>query len=319
MLHKLLFLLKLLEKYTTSTIIIILFSFSTISNILYSQEELNKSIIEKPYKINGVKEFHFFIKDFIKYSKKGSIEKLSPEQILDKTIDLSRVVIMVDNLSDENYFQVVYNAISSYKEYLFEDNNVELKNRKKAKEVMAYLDDLENDLVNQNKENMSDTGTKAFRFDIGDFKDDNSSNYDMKQEILKQGAKAANRYIPYLSRLDEETVNKFNAVGIDILKLDFIKELPKNIAVSLVKFKGKKIIFPSLKYIDNESLKVLSNWKNQIEFEKLEVTDKNVGILSEFKSSELRVKGLPKKYNKVIKKKMGKRYKRKIKFIKMKK
>ncbi len=63
----------------------------------------------------------------------------------------------------------------------------------------------------------------------------------------------------------------------------------------------------------------MSNWKNQIEFEKLEVTDKNVGILSEFKSSELRVKGLPKKYNKVIKKKMGKRYKRKIKFIKMKK
>ena len=271
----------------------------------------------KPYKINGVKEFHYFIKDFIKFSKEGKIEKLTPEQILNKTIDLSRVVIMVDQLSDDDYFQVVYNAIISYKEFLFDNNDFKGKDKKLAEKVITYLDDLEKDLIDQNNENMSADGTRAFRFDIQNFKEDDSPNYDMKQEILKQGPKTAKRYIPLLSKIDEETINKINSVGIELLDLNYFKELPANIAISLIKFKGKKIFFPSLKVIDNEALKILSNFKNEIEFEKLKVTDKNIMVLTTFKASELRIKGLPKKYNKIIKKKLGKRYKRKLKFNKM--
>jgi len=300
------------------TIILLCSLLFTVVMPIFSQEN-GDSTKAVAYKINGVKEFHSRIKDFVKSSEEGIIEKLKPENILDKTVYLSRVVIMVDNLSDEDYFQVVYNAIVSYKEFLFENDSFNTEEKKLSEIVLSYLSDLEMDLVNQNKENISDTGTKAFRFDIGNFKGDDSSNYDMKQEILNQGPKTAKRYIPFFTTIDEQLIDKFNSVGIDTLRMTQLKDLPASMVTSLIKFKGKKILLPAIKNIDNESLKILADFKNEIEFEKLEVTDKNIMILSTFKASELRIKGLPKKYNKMIKKKLGKRYKRKINFKKMKK
>jgi len=306
-----------IRKINIISILIISFMVLTVSPLFSQNKEQGEEI--KPYKINGLKEFHFFIKDFIQSSEEDKIHKLTPQIILDKTIEISRVVIMVDNLSDEDYFQVVYNAIVILREFLYDNDDFKGKDKELATKVIAYLGDLEQDLVNQNNENMSDTGTKAFLFDIANFKEDNSSNYDMKQEILKKGPKTAKKYIPMLSKVDLETINKLNSLGIDTLKLDFFKDLPADIAVSLVKFKGRKIFFPNLKNLDNEVLKILANFTKEIEFDKLEVTNKNIMILTTFKSSELRVKGLPAKFNKIIKKKLGKRYKRKIKFKKMEK
>ena len=141
----------------------------------------------------------------------------------------------------------------------------------------------------------------------------------MKQAILKQGLKTAKRYIPFFTTIDEQLIDKLNSFGIDTLHMTQLKVLPSNMVISLIKFNGKKIFLPAIKNIDNESLKILADFKNELEFEKLEVTDKNIMIFTTFKASELRIKGLPKKYNKMIKKKLGKRYKRKINFQKMKK
>jgi len=262
------------------------------------------------YRINGVKEFHNFNKKFI--NSATNTGSLTVDKLFTMTINVSRVNIFVDDLTDNSYLKPNFEAIASYIEFLSE------KRGTRAKKLRGYLEDLRGDIMAQNKSDRAG-GTKTFKYDIGSIVEDNSSNYDMKKEILKQGKKTAARFIPRLSSIDSDIVSKANELQLSKLTLDYFHDLNAGAATALLTFKGKKISISNITFVEKDVLEILAQWPGELSVKKLSVTDKNVKLISSFKASKLEITGLKGKYSSVLTKQMGKRFKKKIKFKKRKK
>ena len=269
----------------------------------------SKAADQKEFKINGVKEFHRFTKKFIANSEESKLNKLSVDDIYKMTINISRVSIFVDDLTDNDYLKDVFEAIGEYLEILSE------KRGGKAQKLSSYLENLRNDIMMQNKSDLAN-GSKTYKFDIEEISEDNSSNYDMKREILKNKEKKAAKFLPLLSTIDSETVKRLNKLKLKQLNLSYFSELPIGPAKALLHFKGKKIILNKIKFIEIDALKILAGWKGELNLKKIKVDDSNIDIISSFKSSKLEITGLKGKYSTILKEKMGKRFKKKMKFKK---
>ena len=264
----------------------------------------------KVYKINGVKEFHRFNKEFIASSQGYKLDKLSVDDLYEMTINISRVNIFVDDLTDNDYLKDVFEAIGRYLEMLSEE-----RGSSRVERLTSYLEDLRNDIMMQNKSDLAN-GTKTYKFDIGGISEDNSSNYDMKREILKKGKKTAKKFVPLLTTIDKDIIRRLNELKLKKLSLPFVSHLSVGSAKALLSFKGKGLVLNKIKFIEIDVLKILAEWGGELSLKKLKVDASNIDIISNFKSSKLEIMGLKGKYSSVLKKKMGKRFKKKIKFKK---
>ena len=266
------------------------------------------------YRINGVKEFHRVVKMFMSEASGENLKKLDSEDILRLTVQLSSITLMVDELTDNSYLQGVLSAIESYEESLgkIEDNSDNKAN------ALAYLDDLKNDMINQNKSDLAG-GTKAFKFDIDRLSEDDLPLYEAKKEMQKNGQKTWDRYFPGMTRIDADIIIRANELKIEELVWDYLDNPAKEDIEALLLFKGSRILFPALKTISADAMKTMAKFPGSIEFNKLAVDDKMLDLLTAFKSSELRVTGLSSEYNNVLSEKLGERYKKSVSFKKRKK
>jgi len=264
----------------------------------------------KEFRINGVKEFHRFNKEFIASSRGHKLDKLSVDDLYEMTINISRVNIFVDDLTDNNYLKDVFEAIGRYLEMLSNE-----RGGSRVKKLSSYLEDLRNDIMMQNKSDLAG-GTKTYRFDIEGISEDNISNYDMKREILKKGEKTAKKFVPLLTAIDKDIIERLNELKLKKISLPFISHLSDGSAKALLFFKGKGIVLNKIKFIETDVLKILAEWEGELNLKKLKVDNSNIDIISNFKSSKLEIAGLKGKYSSILKKKMGKRFKKKIRFKK---
>lgn len=272
------------------------------------------SLPAEPYRINGVREFHRTVKSFVAQSGLENIKKLNSTDVLNITVELSSIVLMVDELTDNNYLQNVLSAIEAYEDYL---SKLEEDDDTAKGSALGYLDDLKKDMINQNKSDMAG-GTRAYKFDIEKLRDDDLPLYEIKKEIEKGGPKTLDRYLNSFTKIDADIINRMNDLKIDEISWKYIHNPTKDEFEALLLFKGRRIKFPNLRYVEPEALKVLSRYKGALELDKLEVNDAVLNILLDFQTADLKITGLTSDQSSRLAEKMSGRYQKKIMFKKRK-
>lgn len=281
--------------------------------VLYLLLMIALSLSAEPYRINGVKEFHRTVKSFIAQSNQDNIKKFKAVDILNITVELSSIVLMVDELTDNNYLQGALSAIESYEELLGK-----LEDDDDSKDIaLGYLNDLKMDMINQNKSDMSG-GTRAYKFDIEKLRDDDLPLYEIKKEIEKGGTKTLEKYLNAFTKIDADIITRMNDLKIDQVSWKYIYNPSKDEIEALLQFKGRRVIFPNLRHMEPEALKALAKYRGALELNKLEVDDAVLNTLSDFQTSELKITGLSSDQSNLLTEKLSGRYKKKIMFKKRK-
>jgi len=271
------------------------------------------SLSAEQYRINGVKEFHRTVKSFVIQANQENIKKFNAVDILNITVELSSIVLMVDELTDNNYLQGVLSAIESYEERLGK-----LEEDDDSKDIaLGYLNDLKMDMINQNKSDMSG-GTRAYKFDIEKLRDDDLPLYEIKKEIEKGGPKTLEKYLNAFTKIDADIITRMNDLKIDQVSWKYIYNPSKDEIEALLLFKGRRVIFPNLRHMEPEALKALARYRGALELNKLEVDDAVLNTLSDFQTSELKITGLSSDQSNLLTEKLSGRYKNKIMFKKRK-